>query len=47
MHGQRSVVKDYREESINELEISIHSSPTSGGRTKCQKITQKRTVEHF
>ena len=30
MRGRRSVVEDYGKESINESEISIHSSPTSG-----------------
>ena len=30
MHGRRSVVEDYSKESIDESEIFIHSSPTSG-----------------
>ena len=30
MRGRRSVVEDYGKESIDESEISIHSSPTSG-----------------
>ena len=30
MRGWRSVVEDYGKESIDESEISIHSSPTSG-----------------
>jgi len=30
MRGRRSVVEEYGKESIDELEISIHSSPTSG-----------------
>jgi len=30
MCGRRSVVEDYGKESIDESEISIHSSPTSG-----------------
>ena len=30
MRGRRSVVEDYDKESIDESEISIHSSPTSG-----------------
>jgi len=30
MRGLRSVVEDYSKESIDEQEISIHSSPTSG-----------------
>ena len=29
MRGRRSVVEDYAKESIDESEISIHSSPTS------------------
>ena len=29
MRGRRSVVEDYGKESIDESEISIHSSPTS------------------
>ena len=30
MRGRRSVVEDYGKESVDESEISIHSSPTSG-----------------
>ena len=30
MRGRRSVVEDYGKESIDESEISIHSSLTSG-----------------
>ena len=30
MRSRRSVVEDYGKESIDESEISIHSSPTSG-----------------
>ena len=30
MRGRRSVVEEYGKESIDESEISIHSSPTSG-----------------
>ena len=30
MRGRRSVVEDYGKECIDELEISIRSSPTSG-----------------
>ena len=30
MRGRRSVVEDHGKESIDESEISIHSSPTSG-----------------
>ena len=45
MRGRRSVVEDYGKESIDESEISIHSSPTSG--YVYFKREKLRLLKHF